>query len=78
MTVYAQPRFLPAGDCAVDEELADEISQEIFSSVEPYRRHVAKRTTFNSNDPIRQGVYSQVTRQSGLYAARAVLVVGSK
>jgi protocatechuate 3,4-dioxygenase beta subunit len=56
----------------------DEISKEIFSSVEPYRQHASKRSTFNSNDPIRQGVYSQVTRQSGLYAARAVLVVAAK
>jgi protocatechuate 3,4-dioxygenase beta subunit len=56
----------------------DEISKEIFSSVEPYRQHASKRSTFNSNDPIKQGVYSQVTRQSGVYAARAVLVVAAK
>ncbi len=56
----------------------DEISKEIFSSVEPYRQHASKRSTFNSNDPIKQGVYSQVTRQAGLYAARAVLVVAAK
>jgi protocatechuate 3,4-dioxygenase beta subunit len=56
----------------------DEISTAIFSSVEPYRQHVSKRSTFNSNDPITQGVYSQVTRRSGVYAARAVLVVAAK
>jgi protocatechuate 3,4-dioxygenase beta subunit len=56
----------------------DEISKEVFSSVEPYRQHAAKRTTFNTNDPIRQGVYSQVTRQARAYAARAVLVVAAK
>jgi protocatechuate 3,4-dioxygenase beta subunit len=55
----------------------DEISKDIFSSVEPYRQHASKRSTFNSNDPIKQGVYSQVTRQSGVYAARAVLVVAA-
>jgi protocatechuate 3,4-dioxygenase beta subunit len=53
----------------------DEISKEIFSSVEPYRQHAAKRTTFNANDPIKQGIYSEVTRQRGSYAATAVLVV---
>ena len=33
MTVYAQPRFLPAGDCAVVVELADEISPEINARI---------------------------------------------
>ena len=56
----------------------DEISKEIFSSVEPYRQHAAKRTTFNTNDPIRQGIYSEVTRQRGSYAATAVLVVAQR
>ncbi len=56
----------------------DEISKEIFSSVEPYRQHAAKRTTFNTNDPIKQGIYSDVTRQRGSYAAKAVLVVATR
>jgi protocatechuate 3,4-dioxygenase beta subunit len=56
----------------------DEISKEIFSSVEPYRQHASKRTTFNTNDPIRQGIYSDVTRQRGSYAAKAVLVVAQR
>jgi protocatechuate 3,4-dioxygenase beta subunit len=56
----------------------DEISKEIFSSVEPYRQHASKRTTFNTNDPIKQGIHSNVTRQRGSYAATAVLVVAQK
>ena len=56
----------------------DEISKEVFAEWRPYREHAAKRTTFNNNDPIRQGVYSSVTRQSGSYAARAVLVVAQR
>jgi len=56
----------------------DDISKEIFSSVEPYRQHASKRTTFNTNDPIKQGIYSDVTRQRGSYAAKAVLVVAQR
>jgi protocatechuate 3,4-dioxygenase beta subunit len=56
----------------------DEISKAIFSSVDPYRQHNSKRTTFNTNDPIRQGIYSDVTRQRGSYAAKAVLVVAPR
>jgi len=39
---------------------------------------VSKRRTFNDNDPIRQGVYSTVTRPRGSYTAAAVLVVASR
>ncbi len=53
----------------------DEITREVFNEWQPYREHVSKRKTFNNNDPIRQGVYSEVTRLSSAYAARAVLVV---
>ena len=56
----------------------DEISKEVFAEWRPYREHASKRTTFNDNDPIRQGIYSTVTRQSGSYAARAVLVVAPR
>jgi protocatechuate 3,4-dioxygenase beta subunit len=56
----------------------DEISREIFSSVEPYRRHASKRTIFNTNDPIRQGIYSDVTRQRSVYTAKAILVVAQR
>lgn len=56
----------------------DEISKEIFSSREPYRAHASKRTTFNANDPIKQGIYSDVTRLRGSYAAKAVLVVAQR
>jgi protocatechuate 3,4-dioxygenase beta subunit len=56
----------------------DEISKEVFSSWDPYRQHASKRTTFNTNDPIKQGIYSDVTRQRGSYAAKAVLVVAQR
>jgi protocatechuate 3,4-dioxygenase beta subunit len=56
----------------------DEINKEVFSQWEPYRRHASKRTAFNDNDPIKQGVYAEVARQSGSYAATAVLVVASR
>ena len=53
----------------------DEINNEVFAAWDPYRQHAAKRTAFNHNDPIKQGVFSQVTRGNKSYAARAVLVV---
>jgi protocatechuate 3,4-dioxygenase beta subunit len=56
----------------------DEITREVFAQWQPYRDHVSKRTTFNDNDPIRQGIHSDVTRQSGSYAAKAVLVVAPR
>jgi len=56
----------------------DEINKEIFAEWQPYRQHVSKRRTFNDNDPIKQGVYSEVARQRGSYAAKAVLVVASR
>jgi protocatechuate 3,4-dioxygenase beta subunit len=56
----------------------DEISKEVFNQWQPYRQHAAKRTTFNGNDPIKQGVFSDVTRQRGSYAAKAVLVVAPR
>ena len=56
----------------------DAITKEVFNEWQPYREHVSKRRIFNDNDPIRQGVYSEVTRQSKSYAARAVLVVAPR
>ena len=56
----------------------DEITREVFAQWQPYREHVSKRTTFNDNDPIKQGVLSDVTRQSGSYAAKALLVVAPR
>jgi protocatechuate 3,4-dioxygenase beta subunit len=56
----------------------DEITKEVFSTWQPYRQHASKRTTFNNNDPIKQGVFSDVTRQRGAYAAKAVLVVAPR
>jgi protocatechuate 3,4-dioxygenase beta subunit len=56
----------------------DDITREVFSTWQPYRAHASKRSTFNNNDPIKQGVFSDVTRQRGSYAAKAVLVVASR
>ena len=56
----------------------DEISREVFNEWQPYRDHVSKRKTFNDNDPIKQGVHSEVMRQARAYAARAVLVVADR
>ena len=56
----------------------DEISKEVFAQWQPYREHASKRTTFNANDPIRQGIYSEVSRLQGSYAAKALLVVASR
>jgi protocatechuate 3,4-dioxygenase beta subunit len=56
----------------------DEITKEVFAEWQPYRAHVSKRRTFNDNDPIKQGVFSEVTRQRGSYDAKAVLVVASR
>jgi protocatechuate 3,4-dioxygenase beta subunit len=53
----------------------DEINQDVFTTWEPYRRHVAKRKAFNHNDPIPQGVTAEARRSGRSYAARALLVV---
>ena len=53
----------------------DEVTEEVFKQWEPYRQHVSKRRTFNHNDPIREGVYSDVSRSGRGYAAKATLVV---
>jgi protocatechuate 3,4-dioxygenase beta subunit len=56
----------------------DEINKEVFSQWQPYREHASKRTAFNDNDPIKEGIYSDVTRQRGSYAGKAVLVVAQR
>jgi hypothetical protein len=56
----------------------DEVTREVFNEWQPYREHVSKRKTFNDNDPIKQGVHSEVTRLSSAYAAKAVLVVAAR
>jgi len=53
----------------------DDVTKDVFATWQPYREHASKRKTFNDNDPIKQGVHSDVTRQRGSYAAKAVLVV---
>jgi len=56
----------------------DEISKEVFAEWQPYRAHASKRSTFNDNDPIKQGIYSDVTRLRASYAAKAVLVIARR
>jgi hypothetical protein len=56
----------------------EEINKEVFSQWDPYKQHTSKRTTFNDNDRIRQGIYSNVTRQNRSYTATAVLVVAQR
>jgi protocatechuate 3,4-dioxygenase beta subunit len=53
----------------------DEVNNEVFSTWAPYREHASKRSTFNHNDPIPQGVFSDVARSGRSYSVRAVLVV---
>ena len=56
----------------------EEINKDVFAQWLPYREHTSKRTTFNDNDPIKPGIYSEVTRQTGSFSAKAVLVVAQK
>lgn len=71
--------FLGANEVVASQVFfPDEISREVFNEFRPYRDHVSKRTTFNTNDPIKQGVYSDVVRQGQAYTAKAVLVIAAK
>jgi hypothetical protein len=54
------------------------VNNEVFTTWDPYREHVSKRTTFNNNDTIQQGVYSDVTRSRSSFLAKAVLVVAAR
>jgi protocatechuate 3,4-dioxygenase beta subunit len=56
----------------------DEISKDVFSRWSPYREHASKRRAFNDNDPIKQGVLSEVSRQGGSFSAKALLVVAPR
>jgi protocatechuate 3,4-dioxygenase beta subunit len=53
----------------------DEVNNEVFATWDPYRAHASKRTTFNKNDPISQGVFADVTRSGRSYNSKALLVV---
>jgi protocatechuate 3,4-dioxygenase beta subunit len=53
----------------------DEINEDVFTTRDPYRRHASKRTAFNRNDPIPEGITSEAGRSGDGYAATAVLVV---
>lgn len=52
----------------------DETSAFVFERFEPYRTHIAKRTTFNANDPLQQGVYCDI-EASGDDGVRASAVI---
>ena len=53
----------------------DEVTREVFAEWDPYRAHASKRKAFNDNDPIPEGVHSEVARAGRTYSAKAVLVV---
>jgi protocatechuate 3,4-dioxygenase beta subunit len=55
----------------------DEINEAVFTTRDPYRAHVSKRTAFNHNDPFPDGVTAEVSREGAGYAATAVLVVAA-
>jgi len=55
----------------------DEVNEDVFTTRDPYREHVAKRKAFNHNDPFPDGITSEVARAGSGYAATAVLVVAS-
>jgi protocatechuate 3,4-dioxygenase beta subunit len=52
----------------------DETSAFVFEGFDPYREHVGKRTTFNDNDPLQQGVYCEVESQSAEGIGASVVV----
>ncbi len=54
----------------------DEISRDVFASWDPYREHAGKRTVFNDNDPLFDGVMSRVDRNDaeGVGAAAEIVV----
>jgi protocatechuate 3,4-dioxygenase beta subunit len=78
-TPHVHFKIFLGGNAVVASQIffPDEINNEVFAKWEPYRAHASKRTTFNTNDPIRQGVYSGVARSSRSYVANALLVVAS-
>jgi protocatechuate 3,4-dioxygenase beta subunit len=52
----------------------DEVTADVFSTWDPYRRYVDRRTVFNHNDPIAGGVVCDV-QESGRSGVRASAVV---
>jgi protocatechuate 3,4-dioxygenase beta subunit len=54
----------------------DETSAYVFEQFEPYRSHIGKRTTFNDNDPLQQGVYCETERSGdgGISASTVISV----
>lgn len=54
----------------------DEVSRDVFSTWDPYREHAARRTVFNTNDPLFDGVLAMVDRNDGSgVSATAEIVV---
>jgi len=54
----------------------DEVSRAVFANWEPYRTHAGRRTVFNDNDPLFDGVMSVVERNddSGVTASADISV----
>lgn len=54
----------------------DEVSRDVFSRWDPYREHASKRTVFNTNDRLFDGVLSVVDRndEDGVSASADVAV----
>jgi len=52
----------------------DETSAFVFEGFDPYRQHVSKRTTFNDNDPLQDGVYCEVQESTEQGVAASVVV----
>ena len=60
--------------------LPDDVSEEVFSTIQPYRQHYRRRTAFNSNDMFLvdgalQGAMSTIVRDGETYRASATLSV---
>ena len=54
----------------------DEISRDVFEKWDPYREHASKRTVFNTNDPLFDGVVSVIDRndENGVSASADITV----
>jgi protocatechuate 3,4-dioxygenase beta subunit len=79
-TPHVHFKIFLGGDEVVASQIffPDEINREVFTQWNPYREHVSKRQAFNHNDPIPQGVFSDVTRGGKAYLASVLLVVGPR
>jgi protocatechuate 3,4-dioxygenase beta subunit len=55
---------------------SDDVSRDVFARFAPYRDHADRRTVFNGNDPLFDGVLSDVERSddSGVVASAVVAI----